>query len=346
MKKKLIISLLALIIIIAFGACEKETKVNDIIENKAKKPVSSQDKKENDKEETDSKEPSDANDPTESKEPTDYTPLGNEEVNIDIVNPVLMDTPPFSYYISQKVIDANSNSIKLSLISSETNEIIDDENWFIDNNLSINTYSVPNSFRSINGNLPNGIDTIWDRLIITAAFYDDNYIYSTYGNNFSEGYILNIYDIETLRILYTIDFSSYNYSPDYIDEDYDYIQQKINWAEIKNNILYISHSHNTYAKSSNNMNAYITAIDLSDMNILWRTDALVSNSNNFLIIEDVIISGYGFTDEPDYLYQININTGETLDTIPLKTAATYIIKKDQSLFVRTYNTNYVFDIIP
>ncbi len=354
MKKKVIITLFALFIMIAFGACEKETKVKGIIDsiNKVEEPISNDSDKVGTKEQTDGKEPTDANKPTDAIEPTDVptntlvtnTPSGNKEVDIDIISPILMATPPFSYYISDKAADSKSKSIKLSMISSEANAIIDDENWFIDNNLSINTYSVPNSFRNIGGNLPHEIDTIWNDLIITAAFYDDSYIYCTYGNNFAEGYILNIYDSETLEILYNIDFSSYKYSPDYIIEDYDYIQQRINWAEIKDNILYISNSHNTYAKSSNDMNAYVTAIDLTDMSILWRTDALVSNSYNFIIIDDVIICGYGFTDEPDHLYQVDIYTGEVLDKIPLKTAASYIIKKEQFLFVRTYNTNYVFDI--
>ncbi len=69
--------------------------------------------------------------------------------------------------------------------ASKTNEITDVDKWFMDNNLSDNTYGVPN-----------------------------------------------------------------------------------NWAVIKDNVLFISHCHKTYAKSSNNMNAYITAIDLSDMSIM------------------------------------------------------------------------------
>ena len=34
------------------------------------------------------------------------------------------------------------------------------------------------------------------------------------------------------------------------------------------------------------------------------------NSMNFVVKGDVILCGYGFTSEEDYLYQINRNTGE------------------------------------
>ena len=181
-------------------------------------------------------------------------------------------------------------------------------------------------------------------MIITSAFYDASYIYCTYGSDFSEGYILNIYDRISLELIYTLDFSNYCYAPEYISEDFDFIQQKINCAAIEDDILYISHSHSTYAKSSNIMNAYITAINLSDMAILWRTDPLVSNAYNFQIIDDVIICGYGFTDEPDFLYQIDTSCGKVIDKLPLKSAAEYIIKKDNVLYVRTYNMNYEFEI--
>ncbi|MDF2513192.1 MAG: hypothetical protein K0S04_3058 [Herbinix sp.] len=258
---------------------------------------------------------------------------------------VLLEEPPFSYFLAHgKVNNKKAAALKLKVKSSKTNSITDEENWLKKNKLSLNTYEVPNSYRMLSGNLPEEIDTKWNGLIITSAFYDKSYIYCIYGSDFSEGYILNIYDYNTLKILYSLDFTNYKYSPKYIKSDYEYIQQRVNWAAIKDDILYVSHSHNTYAKSSNNMNAYITAIDLSDMSIIWRTKALVSNSNNFVIVDNVILCGYGFTDEKDYLYQINRNNGVTISKTSLKSAASYLVKKGNSLYVRTYNTDYILEL--
>lgn len=258
---------------------------------------------------------------------------------------IVMDKPSFDYYKSKDVINKSNPVIKLKTKSCKPNNITDDENWFKKNKLSMNKYEVPNPYANTSGNLPKGLAVTWDDLIITSAFYDASYIYCTYGLDFSEGYILNIYDAKSLKMVYSLDFSNYRYSPKYIKADYEFIQQKINWATIKKNVLYISHSHNTYAKSSKNMNAYITAIDLEDMSIRWRTKALVSNSNNFVIVDDVIMSGYGFTAEPDYLYQIDMNNGKVLTKIPVKSSVSYIMKKGNALYVRTYNTDYKFDIV-
>lgn len=261
------------------------------------------------------------------------------------ITPIVMENPPFSYYRSSNAVEKQNQPLNLTLKSSRPNEIVDDDNWFRNNNLAMNTYQIPNASMDTTGDLPDGIDTMWDGLIITKAIYDGAYIYCTYGNDYSEGYILNIYERKTCEIKYSFDFSNYRYSPEYIEEDFDYIQQRVEWATIQDNILYIAHGHSTYAYSSNNMNAYITAIDLSDYSILWRTEALVCNSVNFLILDDVIICGYGFTEEADYLCQVDIHTGKVLENIPLKTAATYILDKENVLYVRTYDMDYEFDIV-
>lgn len=336
MKRRIIFVILALLIVITFSACENKMEVNSIPESEEPLLETNHDEKNTE----DSAETT-----TQSSQPVseDITPAVNDNNTED--KSVILDTPPFQYYLSDKAKMKEKHPIKLNLISEEPNEITDDDKWFTNNELTNHTFGVSDIFRNIGGNLPEGIADMCGDLIITSAFYDDSYIYCVYGSNFGEGYLLNIYDAVSLEMVYTLDFSNYRYAPEYVNEDYDYIEQKINWAAIKDNILYISHSHNTYAKSSNNMNAYITAIDLSDMSILWRTDALVSNAYNFQIIDDVIICGYGFTAESDYLYQIDIFSGAILDKIQLKTSASYIIKKDNMLYVRTYNMDYKFEII-
>ena len=92
------------------------------------------------------------------------------------------------------------------------------------------------------------------------------------------------------------------------------------------------------------MNAYITAIDLSTNEIIWRTNPLTCNTLNFVLYDDMIVCGYGFTQEPDYLYTVNKKSGAIAQKILLKSGPNYIIQKENQLFVRTYNTDYIFEI--
>lgn len=59
---------------------------------------------------------------------------------------------------------------------------------------------------------------------------------------------------------------------------------------------------------------------------------------------DVIFCGYGFTAEDDYLYQLDKNTGEVIDRLPLKKMPDLMAEKDDKLYVHTYSYDYVIEI--
>lgn len=256
----------------------------------------------------------------------------------------VLKTPPMKYTLTKGAKTKKVTPLKLTQKSKKTNKIIDEDKWFTKNKLNSRSYQVTDETNDYEKPLPDYVELNYNTLIITNAFYDDNYVYCIYGADYSEGYILIVYDKKDKEIVYQYDFSNYRYSSKYVKEDYDYIQQKIMWATIKDNVLYVSNSHPTYAKSSCNQNAYITAIDLKTNQLIWRSQALVANSYSFEVIGDVIITGYGFTDEPDYLYQLNIYTGKVIGKLYVKTAPEYIVKKGNYLYVRTYNTDYVYKI--
>lgn len=330
-KRYIVAPIILLLITAAFAACEKDTVIsnnNTALEERSEQALEGEESPDV---------------PVVTEEPVtarQITVIGDTAAD----EPILMPKPPFGYYASGNITRKAGRVIKLNGISEKTNNITDEDEWFLNNDLTLNDYSQGSSQDST-GDIPDEIDREVNGLVRISVIHDDSYTYCIYGSDYLEGYILNIYDVKTNKKVYSLDFSNYRYSPDYVKEDYGFIRQKINWAEIKGNILYVSNSHNTYAKSSKNMNAYITAIDLNDMSILWRTDPLVSNSRNFLIIGDVIICGYGFTDEDDFLYQVDRNNGKVLEKTPLKTAPYYIIEKDNVLYVRTYNTDYEFEIV-
>ena len=265
------------------------------------------------------------------------------QTNINKLNILKLGVPPFSQNAPDNVITIPS-LVNLILRSSNPNKITDTDAWFERNDLSLPTYRVPNPFRQISSNIPDNIPkSLRNNMLVKAIRHGDKE-FLIYGRHFAESRYLLIYDRAEDKFTRGYDFSNYIYSPSYLLEDKNYINQNLNWVVPEDNILYFSHSHNTYAQSSDEMNGYITALDLDTNQILWRSQSLVCNANNFVIIDNVIICGYGFTAEPDYLYLVNKNTGEVLQQIKLKTAPNYIIPKDNKLYVRTYDTDYVFSI--
>ena len=88
---------------------------------------------------------------------------------------------------------------------------------------------------------------------------------------------------------------------------------------------------------------FMFAYDLEQDKLLWRSADQSYNSMNFVVKGDVILCGYGFTSEEDYLYQINRNTGEILDRLELKKMPDLLVEQDGKLYVHTYSYDYVID---
>jgi hypothetical protein len=70
----------------------------------------------------------------------------------------------------------------------------------------------------------------------------------------------------------------------------------------------------------------------------------VCNTENFVVHGAYIICGYGFSDEPDFLSVISRADGKTVSKTPLKNGPSYLVLKDNQLFVRAYDVDYVFDV--
>lgn len=155
------------------------------------------------------------------------------------------------------------------------------------------------------------------------SFSDDNYSYMM-----SE-YSVEISEKETLDPLYIVSFKKS------LGDDYG------NWACLDDGILFVGQYYNGYASADT---CYIMAVELDTGDLLWRSEDQTFNSRNFIVEEDVIICGYGFTEEPDYIYQLDKMTGEVISLTPVKTAADCLVKKDGRLYVHTYNTDYVFSL--
>ncbi len=114
---------------------------------------------------------------------------------------------------------------------------------------------------------------------------------------------------------YELDFKKYVWPPRNRPGEKEFVYEELVWAREANAVLYVQNAHLTYARSSYGQNAYITAIDAKTNRRLWRTRALVANADNFIVTPDYIISGYGFTAEPDYLYLLDRRTGRVVERL-------------------------------
>jgi hypothetical protein len=140
---------------------------------------------------------------------------------------------------------------------------------------------------------------------------------------------------------YAFDFAKYAWPPRYVREDREFVYEHVVWArEADSGILYVETAHSTYARSSYGLNGYLNAIDLKTRKLLWRSPAQVANAGNFVMLDEVLVSGYGFADEPDYLYAVSRATGRVVGRLLLPNAPERIVRRG-TLYIRTYDHDLV-----
>ena len=155
------------------------------------------------------------------------------------------------------------------------------------------------------------------------SFYDDNYQYLWSGEE------LYIFENGTGNCLYVLTYPT----------DKWYING--NNACLKDGIFYGVSVTNGYAQPDT---CFMFAYDLENDKLLWRSADQTCNSMNFIVKDNVIICGYGFTSEDDYLYQLDLHTGEVLSRLTLKKQPDLLVYQDNTLYVHTYSYNYTIEI--
>ena len=155
------------------------------------------------------------------------------------------------------------------------------------------------------------------------SFYDDNYQYLWSGED------LYIFENGTGNCLYVLTYPT----------DKWYING--NNACLRDGIFYGASVTNGYAQPDT---CFMFAYDLENDKLLWRSADQTCNSMNFIVKNNVIICGYGFTSEDDYLYQLNLHTGEVLSRLKLKKQPDLLVYQDNTLYVHTYSYNYTIEI--
>ncbi|MCM1263173.1 MAG: hypothetical protein NC313_10675 [Butyrivibrio sp.] len=237
--------------------------------------------------------------------------------------------------------DKTAEPISLSLISETGNGISEPTVWVAENGLYLPMINGPLSESTIQVHREEGLDyDYWKQYTDYTLFFDENYVYewnsiaSAVDSN-AESYVygpvaeIYVYDLESRQYLYGAGYAS--------DEWY----LMGNCAYVRDGILYTGNICRGYAMPNS---CYLFAYDLENDEMLWRSEDQTYNSMNFIIKDDVIICGYGFTAEDDYIYQLDMHTGKVISKTKVAKMPDLIVEQDGKLYVHTYSYDYVFEI--
>lgn len=284
--------------------------------------------------------------PSKAAAPVESAPMSRPEPAL-----VTLAAPPFKYTLVREVPVSQGPEPALKKISNKRNAITDDAAWFATHGLSLPVWETPSSFGTSTSALPSHVPDAYRGEAIQGAIQGKSKVTSK-GSDLSIAiYAASGADRRVVVVrdavgdaLGAFDFGAYRHGPKDVPADRMFSEQEVTWAQVQDGVLFACTSHLTYARSSGGLNAFITAIELSSGELMWQSQPLVCNSRNFLLRDGWIITGYGFTAEPDFLYVLDARTGKVASTIKLKSGPSVILAKSDELYVRTYNRDYVFEL--
>lgn len=200
--------------------------------------------------------------------------------------------------------ETGARPIALSVVSQTEREYTRVDDWYYNNKLYLPMIGME-----------------WD------MFFDDNYVY-----RWMEEYAhpsLIICDRQTGIQLYEVVITTHLQA------------NTANNAYLKDGVLYAGFIGKADSGSDSN---FMFAYDLENDQVLWRSREDTYSSQNFIVKDGVIICGFGGTDEPDYIYEIDLNTGEILSETTVSSAPYLLVESGGQLYVNTYENDYVFDM--
>lgn len=250
--------------------------------------------------------------------------------------PRVLPEPPWSHAAPLPIeIQEPGPAPVLALVSDAKNEIIDEAAWVERVGMPALTWGIPDE-------LPPHVPTQYAGFDLRLAIADPEQPIFGYAGGM--GGLALVVTQRSQAVLGAFDLSAWQRAPNPRSGEAAYTEAEVFWAEVVDDVLYLSTAHRTYAKSSRGMNAFVSAIDLPSGQLRWRSAPLVANSRNFVIHGGYLFTGYGFTAEPDFVYVLDRRDGTEVSRTKVASGPDLFFERDGQLLVRTYDRDYVFDI--
>lgn len=246
--------------------------------------------------------------------------------------PRLLPVPPDAHTVVAAVPTDGAPAPSFTQLSATPNAITDVEAWFGRNGLRLPLLTDP----------PPWVPSTVAGLPRRASVGQGDAVVSRYGADHDASVV--VVQSPTGQVRAAFDLSAWLTPARAKPGDEAYVHAGVRWAQVVGDVLYVATSHRTYAASSYGKNAWVTAIDVATGALRWRSDPLVCNAEEFVVVGDALVCGYGFTAEPDALYVLDRATGATRTRIKLKSGPEHLVVSGDRLYVRTYDMDYVFAV--
>lgn len=100
--------------------------------------------------------------------------------------------------------------------------------------------------------------------------------------------------------------------------------------------VFVNLNFNGYASEVDGKGNLVVALDLGTHTEIWRSPNMVSNGA-MMMVNELLVTGYGFTSEKHFLIALDAATGRTVQKIDLPKSPGDLARKGGTLYVRIYD---------
>ncbi len=218
--------------------------------------------------------------------------------------------------------------VLLKVAASKPNKVVDDDVWF-------SRYGMEPPSASPSG-FPAGVPMEFGGAArrVGIVGQDEAHYIGIYGDSIVVGFD------EKGAVRFAFGFGAWQFGPAAIGEEAMDSPMELSWAQIAGDRLFVALNHYSYAKTTGGQNGYLASLKLPSGELEWLSDPLVSNARNFLVKGGYLVCGYGFTEEPDFVYVLEARTGKIVQRQKVKSGPSHFLDLGQKIAVRCYDTDY------
>jgi len=140
------------------------------------------------------------------------------------------------------------------------------------------------------------------------------------------------------------DLESYRHPPQVDPLNAEFAVADVTYALVRDGTVFIANGGGSYAKEMGGKKGFVTAIDFKSGELLWRSEPLVHGAGPFVFWRDFLITGYGFTAEPDFAYMLRRDTGEVAAKTSIKSAPDDFVLQGDRLRIETYDHTHELEL--
>jgi hypothetical protein len=140
-----------------------------------------------------------------------------------------------------------------------------------------------------------------------------------------------------------LDLEAFRHPPKATPRWQQFAHQDVTFAQERDGVLYVCNGGGSYAREVYGKKGFLSAIDSATGKLLWRSAPLTCNAT-FAMLPEYLITGYGFTAEPDYVFLVRRSDGAIVQRLRLPTGPDTIELVGDRVRVETYDHTLDFEL--